>query len=113
MAGTTSWLDQLKNLLEGDLVLNFGPPLITFLQNIAAANGDKVKDMAALVQLQGDIMGHAPFAIGGLETQLAQIIAARIQGLMTNVPSVAQSIAGLSGQPATPPAAPMPPTPAS
>lgn len=95
-------IGQLEALLEGDLVMSYGPALIKFLQNIQASQGDRVKQAAALVQLQGDVIGASPFALGGLESQLAQVIAARIQALMNLAPSVSSTLSSMSNSPATP-----------
>lgn len=103
------FLLELGQLLEGDLIVNFGPPLVTFLQNVANAQGDKIKFMAALVQLQGDMLGHAPTALGGLEAQLATIIATRISVVAAGVPPLQDTIGKLEGLPPTPPATAVPP----
>ena len=78
-APTQSLGQQLLTLIENDALTSFGPPLLTFLQAVQAAQGDPIKITAAWVQLQGGIVGAAPSALGGLESQLAGIIAAKIQ----------------------------------
>jgi hypothetical protein len=73
----------LLTLLEDDALLSFGTPLVGFFTSVAAANGDPIKEGAAWVALQGALIGAAPSALGGLESQLATIIATRIQALVT------------------------------
>lgn len=78
---TPTFGQTLLALIENEAVLSFGPALITFFQQVQAANGDKVKEATAWIQLQGGLIGAAPNALGGLESQLAGIILAKLQAL--------------------------------
>jgi len=73
----------LLTFIENDLLLSAGPPLLTFLTAVQAAAGDPIKIAAAWVALQGNLVGGAPAAVGGIETQLAAIIASKIQAALT------------------------------
>jgi hypothetical protein len=79
----TSVGQTLLTLLEDNALISFGPPLVSFFTAVAAANGDPIKEGAAWVALQGALVGAAPTALGGLESQLATIIAQKIQALVT------------------------------
>lgn len=69
-------------LLEDTALLSFGPPLVAFFTSVAAANGDPIKEGAAWVALQGALVGAAPTALGSFESQLATIIATKVQALV-------------------------------
>jgi hypothetical protein len=73
----------LLTLLEDDALLSFGTPLVNFFTSVASANGDPLKVGAAWVALQGALVGAAPGALGGLESQLATLIATKVQDLVT------------------------------
>lgn len=73
---------QLLALVENDALTAFGPPLLAFLSAVEAAQGDKIKQAAAFVKLQGDAVAAAPAALGGLESQLAALLATKIQALI-------------------------------
>jgi hypothetical protein len=74
---------QLLSIIETDALVNFAPPLLTFLTAVQAANGDPIKLGVAWVKLQGDAVAAAPTALGGLEGQLAALLAAKVQSLAT------------------------------
>lgn len=82
---TPSIGQQILTLVESEALTAFGTPLLTFLTQVQAATGDPIKIAAAWVQLQGGIVGAAPSALGGLESQLAAILAAKIQALQASV----------------------------
>jgi len=69
----------LLQMLENDVLLDAGTPLLTFLNNLQAAQGDPLKRAAAWVQLQGNLVQAAPTLVGTIEGQLAATIAAKIQ----------------------------------
>lgn len=75
----------LLSLIEADALQSFGTPLLTFLQGVQAASGDPLKLTTSWVKLQGDLIAAAPGALGGFESQLAGLIATKIQTLMTSV----------------------------
>jgi len=72
---------ELLSILKTQALTSFGGPILSFLQAIEAANGDPIKQGAAWVKLQGDAIGAAPTALGGLEGELAAILAAKVQAL--------------------------------
>ncbi len=72
----------LLTLVKSDVLITFGAPLLTFLGQLQAANGDPIKTGAAWIQLQGAAIGVAPSFVGQIETQLAAALAAKIQGAM-------------------------------
>lgn len=82
---TTSAGQQFLTLLKNDALLSFGPPLLTFLTNVSAAGGDPIKLTAAWVQLQGNAIEAAPTALAGLESQLATLIATKLQAAIAKV----------------------------
>lgn len=96
-APTASAGAALLDLVKNDALLAFAPPLVTFLQNAQAAAGDPVKISAAFVQLQGDIVGHAPSAIAGLETQLAGSLAAKLTALLASAQAGIAAAAASAG----------------
>jgi len=69
----------LLQMLENDVLLSAGPALLTFLTNVQAAQGDVLKQAAAWVQLQGNLVQGAPTLVASIEGQLASTIAAKIQ----------------------------------
>ena len=73
----------LLQMLENDVLLSAGPALLTFLTNVQAAQGDVLKQAAAWVQLQGNLIQAAPALVGSIEGQLASTIAAKIQAAVT------------------------------
>lgn len=72
----------ILTLIESDALTILGKPILTFLTQVQAANGDPLKEGAAWIQLQGGIVGAAPEFIGGLESQLAALLAAKLQSKM-------------------------------
>jgi len=75
----------LISLIEQDGLIAFGGPLLNFLTAVQTANGDQVKIAAAFIGLQGAVIAAAPGALGGLETQLAGILAAKLQALQAKI----------------------------
>jgi hypothetical protein len=81
---------QLLSLIENDGLVTFGPPVLSFLQSVQTAQGDPFKESVAWVALQGELVKAAPAALGGLESQLAGIIAAKVQARLTQAQAGAQ-----------------------
>lgn len=80
-------LQQILQLLENDALIAFAPALITFLTNVQKANSNPLALTAAYVQLQGDLVGAEPQAIGAITGQLAAAISTKIQALLTQAQS--------------------------
>ena len=78
---STSVGAQVLAFIEADALTSFGTPLLTFLTAVQAAQGDPIKQGAAFVQLQGNLVAASPTALAGLENQLAQVLATKIQAL--------------------------------
>lgn len=91
----------LLTLIESDLLIDAGPALATFGQQIVASNGDKLKQAAAVVQLQGALIGAAPSALGGLESELASIVVSKVQQLVSTAQAnQSAALAALGAPPA-------------
>lgn len=95
----------ILKLIESDALLDFGPALGTFGQQIVASNGDKLKQAAAVVQLQGGLIGAAPAALGGLESRLASIVVSKVSALTASASTTqASALAALGAATAPTPA---------
>lgn len=75
----------ILDFIKTDALTTFGKPLLTFLTAVEAANGDKLKEMAAVIQLQGNLVAAAPTALGEVESQIASALAAKLQAAMSSV----------------------------
>lgn len=84
-------------LLEGDLAADFGNTLTQLGSSITAANGDKVKEAAAVLQAGGNALAEAPLALAGLEVQLATIVNAKVQALLAKAPNPGTVVTQLAG----------------
>ena len=84
---TTSVGQTLLSLIEADTLQSFGTPLLTFLTGVQAANGDPLKLATSWVKLQGDVIAAAPIALAGFESQLAGLIAGKIQTALMTAPA--------------------------
>jgi hypothetical protein len=76
-------------IIEGDLLNAAGSPLLTFLAQFAAAAGDPAKVTAAVVQLEGALVGALPGLEGTLAQQIAAALTAKLQQALSNVPKPA------------------------
>lgn len=65
----------ILQLLESDVLIAAGQPLLTFLANVQEANGNPVAIALYFQQLVGDLTGKLPV----LEAQIAQQITAALQ----------------------------------
>lgn len=88
---TPSFGTALLDLIKSDFLIAVAGPLGTFSTAIQASNGDKVKQAAALLQLQANLVAEAPTALGGLESQLASVVLAKTTGLVATATAEQQS----------------------
>lgn len=73
----------IVDVIESDILVTDGPALVTFINASIAAKGDPFKEIAALSQLRGDVLGSAPNLEGTLITQLGTVILTKIQAAIT------------------------------
>lgn len=83
----TSAGQQILAVLELDFLTAAGAPLLTFLSAAGAANGDPLKLSAALVALQGSLIGQLP----SFEATLSQQIATALQAKLAAAIAAAQA----------------------
>lgn len=69
-------------VLESDALQAEGPPLIKFLTAVGAAAGDPLKLSAAVVALQGDVIGSLPSLEATLAQQITAALTAKLQALI-------------------------------
>lgn len=69
---------QILAVLELDFLTAAGQPLITFLGAVGAAAGDPLKISAALVALQGSLIGQLPTFEASLSQQIATALQAKL-----------------------------------
>jgi len=65
-------------VLESDALATEGPPLIKFLTAVGSAGGDPLKLGAAVVALQGDVIGTLPTLEATLSAQIASALTAKL-----------------------------------
>ena len=88
----------LLQLIVSDGLVAVATPLANFGAAEAAANGDPIKLGAAAIALEANLFAAAPTALGGLETQLATALTARVAAKVAGAPAEAQAaLAVLAG----------------
>lgn len=80
---------QFLNVIDNDLLTEFGGPLLTFLNADAAAGGDLAKIIAAVVALRASVLAALPenapnyvAQVGQLNTAIATLLASKLQAWM-------------------------------
>lgn len=69
-------------VLESDALTSEGPIVLSFLTDFAAAAGDPLKIMAAVVKLQGAVTGSLPQIEATVSVQLAAALTTKLQALI-------------------------------
>lgn len=82
---------QFLGLLKADMLGAFGGPLLTFLQQDAAAGGDLAKIIAAVGALQASVLAALPkdapeyvTQVGQLNTAIANLLASKLQAWLAS-----------------------------
>jgi len=89
---------QFLAILKNDVLSEFGGPLMTFLQEDAAADGDLEKIIAAAVKLRASVLAALPenaptyvSQVGQLNTAIANLLASKLQSwLASRAPAAAK-----------------------
>jgi hypothetical protein len=71
-------------VLESDALTIEGPPVIAFLTDVGNAAGDTLKLAAAVVKLQGAVVGTLPQLEATLSQQLAAALTTKISALIAS-----------------------------
>ena len=66
-------------VIESDLLVAGGTPLLTFLQQFGAAAGDPIKIVAAWAELRGGLLGSLPGLEATLSGQIAMALETKLQ----------------------------------
>lgn len=77
---------QLLSFIEQDGLTTFGVALLNFLNAEVVAQGDPIKMAAAFIALEGNLIAQGPAFLAGLETQLAQLLAAKLSAKLAALP---------------------------
>lgn len=82
---STSVGSAILAVLESDALAVEGPPLLAFLTDFGAAGGDQFKIMAAVVKLQGAVVGSLPALETAISAQIAAALTAKLQAAIASV----------------------------